>query len=123
MKSIIKEKSFAFAIRIIRLYQFLCNKKKEYVLSKQILRSGTSIGANVNEALQGFSKKDFIFKMNISLKEAHETEYWLKLLLETKYISKSEFESINSDCIEIIKMLTSIIKTSKQNEEKANKTK
>lgn len=112
-ESIIKQKSFVFAIRIVKLYQYLSEQKKEFVLSKQLLRSGTSIGANVHEALQGSSKKDFINKLSISLKEAHETEYWLKLLYETNYLSKKEYESVLNDCIEIIKILTSIIVTTK----------
>ena len=84
--NIILNKSFKFAVRIVKLYRFLTAEQKEYVLSKQILRSGTSIGANVNEAVEGFSNKDFQFKLNIALKEARETEYWLKLLHETEYI-------------------------------------
>jgi four helix bundle protein len=106
-------KSKAFAIRIIRLYQYLLSEKKEYILSKQLLRSGTSIGANVKEAIQGQSKKDFTAKMQISLKEASETEYWLDLLHETGYLENNQFASINEDCIELIKLLTSIIKHSK----------
>lgn len=111
--NIIVDKSKAFALRIIRLYQYLCNEKNEYVLSKQVLRSGTSIGANVKEAIRGQSKSDFTFKMNISLKEASETEYWLELLYESDYISKEQFDSIYSDCVELIKILTSIINSSK----------
>src|ERR1700759_3901738 len=101
MKSdnIIKQKSFDFAVRIVRLYQYLSDKKKEYVLSKQLLRCGTSVGENIHEALQGSSKKDFINKLNISLKEAYETEYWLKLLAETNYLSKKEHLSIEKDSI------------------------
>jgi len=83
-------------------------------MSKQLLRAATSVGANVNEALQGSSKKDFVYKLNISLKEAYETEYWLKLLKETAFLTASEFESVSTDCIELIKILTAIIKTSKQ---------
>ena len=94
------------------MYKFLCEKKKEYVLSKQLLRSGTSIGANAKEATVSQSKKEFVAKLNISLKEAAETEYWLELLHETNYLSETEFESINSDCTELNKLLTSIIKTS-----------
>lgn len=112
--NIIVTKSRGFAIRIIRLYQYLLSDKKEYILSKQLLRSGTSIGANVKEAIQGQSKKDFIAKMQISLKEASETEYWLDLLHETDYLDKNQFISINNDCIELIKLLTSIIKQSKE---------
>lgn len=112
--NIIVTKSRGFAIRIIRLYQYLLSDKKEYILSKQLLRSGTSIGANIKEAIQGQSKKDFIAKMQISLKEASETEYWLDLLHETDYLDKNQFISINNDCIELIKLLTSIIKQSKE---------
>ena len=109
-------KSKAFAVRIIRLYQFLQNEKKEYTLSKQLLRSGTSIGANIEEAIRGFSKKDFRFKLGIALKEASETEYWLELLYETEYISEKQFLSMNDDCIELIKILTAILNSSKDNE-------
>ena len=115
--NIIVDKSKAFAIRIIKLYQYLCAEKKEFVLSKQLLRSGTSIGANVKEAIRGQSKADFISKLNISLKEASETEYWLELLQEAKYITNDEFESMKDDCIELIKLLTSIINSSKKNED------
>ena len=106
-------KSKAFAIRIIRLYQFLQNEKKEYTLSKQLLRSGTSIGANVKESIRGFSKKDFRFKLGIALKEASESEYWLELLFETEYISDKQFQSLNEDCLELIKILTAILNSSK----------
>lgn len=109
-------KSKAFAVRIIRLYQFLQNEKKEYTLSKHLLRSGTSIGANIKEAIRGFSKKDFRFKLGIALKEASETEYWLELLYETEYISEKQFLSMNDDCIELIKILTAILNSSKDNE-------
>ena len=113
--NIIVDKSRNFAVRIIRLYQYLCREKKEYILSKQILRSGTSIGANVKEAIRGQSNADFIAKMNIALKEASETEYWLDLLLEAEYLSKVQFDSLNTDNTELIKILTSIIKTSNKN--------
>ena len=109
--NIIVSKSKAFAIRIVNLYKFLCNEQKEYVMAKQILRSGTSVGANVREAVRGQSKADFYAKMNIALKEISETEYWLELLYETGYIEKKHFESIYSNCKEIIKILTSITKT------------
>lgn len=109
--NVIVSKSKVFAIRVINLYKFLCNEKKEYVMSKQILRSGTSVGANVREAVRGQSKADFYAKMNIALKEISETEYWLELLYETDYIEKMHFESIYNDCKEIIKILTSITKT------------
>ena len=110
--NLIVDKSKTFAVRIIKLYQYLCDDKKEYVLSKQLLRSGTSIGANVKEAIRGQSKADFSAKMNIALKEASETEYWLELLFETDYLSKSQFDSIHGDCVELLKLLTSIVKTS-----------
>ena len=112
--NVIVSKSKAFAVRIIRLYKYLCNEKKEFVLSKQLLRSGTSIGANVKEAIRGQSKDDFAHKMNISLKEASETEYWLELLFETDYITEQQFNSIIADCTELIKILTSIIKSSRR---------
>ena len=111
-KNIIKDKSFAFAIEIVELYKVLV-ERKEFVLSKQMLRSGTSIGANIREAEHAQSKADFIHKLSISLKEANETEYWLDLLFETKYLSESEFKVIKFKIIEILKLLTSIINTSK----------
>ncbi len=111
----VKSKSKRFAIRIIRLYQHLSSSKNEYVLSKQLLRSGTSIGANITEALCGQSKKDFLAKMHIAFKECAETQYWLELLIETDYITQSEFESINSDCEELRKLLSSITKTTATN--------
>lgn len=107
----VKEKSKAFAIRIINLYKHLCKSKNEYVLSKQLLRSGTSIGANVTEALCGISKKDFLAKMYIAFKECVETQYWLELLSETDFLSASEFESISNDCEELRKILSSITKS------------
>ena len=112
--NIIVTKSKAFALRVINLNKFLCNEKKEYVLSKQLLKSGTSIGANVKEAIRGQSKADFYSKMNIALKEASETEYWLELLFESGYINENEFNSIYTDCQELIKILTSITKTQAQ---------
>lgn len=116
-ENIIVDKSKAFAVRIVKLYKYLCEEKKEFVLSKQLLRSGTSIGANVKEAIRGQSKDDFAYKLNISLKEASETEYWLELLFETEYITKQQFNSIITDCTELIKILTSIIKSTKKEEE------
>ena len=113
--NIIQIKSKAFAIRIIRLYRYLIETKKEYVLSKQLLRSGTSIGANICEALCGVSKKDFLSKMHISFKECVETQYWLDLLAETDYLSKNEYDSISSDCEELRKLLSSITKSTKEN--------
>ena len=108
-------KSKEFALRIIRLHRYLCDDKKEFVLSKQLLRSGTSIGANVKEAIRGQSKADFGAKMNIALKEASESEYWIELLSESEYLSISESESILSDCRELIRILTSIVKTTFNN--------
>jgi four helix bundle protein len=113
--NLIVEKSKAFAIRSIRLFQYLQNERKEFILSKQLLRSATSIGANVKEAIRGQSAKDFKSKLSIALKEASETEYWLELLVETEYISKAQFDSIQADCVEIIKILTSILNTSLKN--------
>ena len=110
-KSIVESKSFNFAIRIVNLYKYLTDDKKEYVLSKQILKSGTSIGANISEALQGQSRKDFLMKMNIALKECSETKYWLRLLSATNYIDDNQANSIMKDCTELEKMLTSIVKT------------
>ena len=112
-ESILLNKSKAFAIRIINMYKHLTTTYKEFVLTKQVLRSGTSTGANVKEALQGQSKADFVSKLSISLKEASETEYWLELLNKTNFITDKEFRSIHKDCEELIKLLTSIIKTSK----------
>jgi len=110
----IKEKSFLFAVRVVRLYHFLVTSKKEYVLSKQLLRSGTSVGAMVREAEHAESKDDFKHKMAIAQKEVNETIYWLELLRETGYLSNDQFESINNDAVEIIKLLTSIIKSVKK---------
>ena len=112
--NVIVDKSKLFAVRIINLYKYLCDEKKEFVLSKQVLKSGTSIGANVKESVRAESKSDFVHKMNISLKEASETEYWLELLAETDYISAQQFQSINNDCTELIKLLTAIVKTSRE---------
>ena len=114
--NIVERKSKAFAVRIIRLVQYLQREKNEFVLSKQLLRSGTSIGANIREAVQGFSKNDFLFKMSIALKECSETRYWLELLVETDYLSSTEFESIYSDASELQKLLTSIVKTTRTSE-------
>jgi four helix bundle protein len=113
--NLIIDKSFNFAIRIVHLYQFLCKEHKEFVLSKQVLRAGTSIGANVNEATQGQSKKDFLSKMNIALKEAVETKYWIKLLIQTEYLTDKQGDSIQKDCEEVIKILHAIVKTTKDN--------
>ena len=112
-ENVVQEKSMGFAVRTVKLYQYLTEEKKEYVLSKQLLRSGTSIGANVREALQGQSKKDFTAKMSISLKEATETEYWLELLFKTEYLTEEQYNSIDADCREISRILTAIVKSSR----------
>lgn len=106
-----KRKSKAFAVRIVRLYRYLCDEKKEYVLSKQLLRSGTSIGANLAEAECAISKRDFLSKVYIALKECMETKYWLELLHDTDYLTEQEYNSINLDCEELRKMLSSTTKT------------
>ena len=113
MENVIVDKSYCFAVRIGKLSKYLQKQKKEYVISGQVLRSGTSIGANVKEAIRGQSKADFVFKLNISLKEASESEYWLELLHESGYITDAQFSSIYADCIEILKLLTAIINSSK----------
>ncbi len=110
----VMSKSKAFALRIIKLYQYLCESKKEFVLSKQILRSGTSIGANTRESRRGQSKPDFYSKLNIALKEADETAYWLELLVESGYIEQNLFESLFADCDEIIRLLVSITKRQRE---------
>jgi len=110
--NVVRDKSFKFALKIIELYKYLCDDKKEYVLSKQLLRAGTSVGANVEEAQAAQSKKDFISKMSIAAKEARETLYWLKLLKYGKYIMKEE---ILIDSEELIRLLTSIVKSSEKN--------
>lgn len=119
----IRDLSYDFAIRIIRLYQILVKDKKEYNLAKQLLRSGTSIGANVREAQNAESAADFVHKLAISLKEANETEYWLCLLRDTDFLTEKEFNSIHDDIVSIIKMLTAIIKTKKRNLKKTTANK
>jgi len=111
-ENVIKEKSYNFALRIIKLFKYLSDKN-EYIISKQILRSGTSIGANVEEAIGGQSRKDFFMKLTIAYKESRETHYWLRLLRDSHYIGNKEFESIIKDCEEIQKILGSILKTLK----------
>ena len=111
--NIIVDKSKNFAIRIVKLYKYLNEEKKEYVLSKQLLRSGTSIGANVKEAVRGQSKADFTAKMSIALKEASESEYWLEILHETEYLTEQQFDSIYADCKDLIKILMSIVKSAR----------
>ena len=110
-KNVVREKSYAFALRIVKLYRWLCEEKREYVLSKQVLRSGTSIGANVEEAIGGQSEKDFAAKMMIAYKEARETHYWLRLLHDSELIEQSAFSSIIQDCDELLKLLGTITKT------------
>lgn len=112
--SVLKDKSYAFAIRIVKLSQYLQTEKKEYVLSKQVLRSGTAVGALIREAEFGQSKADFASKMSISLKEANETDYWLNILKDTDYLDGKIFVSLKSDCSERIAMLVSTVKTAKQ---------
>ena len=106
----IRTKCMNFSVRIVNLYKYLTEEKKEFILSKQVLRSGTSIGANLAEAQNAISKKDFLAKLFISQKECAETQYWLELLMLTEYISKEQYESINTDCTEIIKLLVSTTK-------------
>ena len=115
IKNVVKQKSFDFAIHIVKLYQFLIETNKEYVMSKQILRSGTAVGAMIREAEHAESKKDFIHKMAIAQKEINESIYWLELLNKTEYLSIDQFENIHHDAVEIIKLITSIIKSSKGN--------
>lgn len=116
--NVVFEKSKKFAIRIVNLYKHLCNNKSEYVLSKQLLRSGTSIGANISEALCSISKKEFLAKMYIAFKECTESKYRIELLYETDYLTQEEYTSIADDCTEIQKLLTTITKTTKSELEK-----
>lgn len=118
INNVIEIKSFNFAVRIVNLYKHLTADKKEFVLSKQLLRSGTSIGANVSEAEKAASDADFNAKMNISLKEANETFYWIRLLHETEFLTDKEFESMESDIKEIISILVSITKAMKNKSKK-----
>jgi len=118
-ENVIKNKSFAFALRIVKAYQFLCERKKEYVLSKQMLRSGTAVGAMVREAEHAESSADFVHKMAIALKEANETEYWIELLAQSNYLEEKAAISLKNDSTEILKLLTAIIKTKKQNTQKS----
>lgn len=113
--NVVLKKSFRFAVRSIRLYQHLKHNRKEFVLSKQMLRSGTSIGANVRESNNAESKADFIHKMGIAQKETDETMYWLELLKETDYLTSNEFDSIYQDASELLKLIRSIILTAKSN--------
>lgn len=117
-ENVVAGKSFRFAVRIVNLYKYLCAERKEFVLSKQLLRSGTSVGALIRESEHAQSKADFINKVNIALKEANETEYWLLLLRETEYLTETEFNSIIEECRELIRLTASIVKTTKLNLEK-----
>ena len=116
-ESIVEIKSFNFAVRIVKLYQYLCEEKKEYILSKQLLRCGTSIGANVSEAQRGQSKPDFYSKMAIALKEANETYYWIRLMHSTEYLSDKEYSSLDSDINEIISILVAICNSKEKNDQ------
>jgi four helix bundle protein len=121
-ENVVKDKSYKFALRIVKAYKFITQEQKEFVLSKQVLRCGTSIGALVSEAEHAQSPADFINKMYIALKEANETEYWLRILKDCDYIDKKSYESIYTDCDELIRLLVSIVKTKKESE-KNKKTK
>lgn len=113
-------KSKEFAIRIVKLYNYLSKEKREFVMSNQLLRCGTSIGANLAEAMYGISRKDFLSKVSISLKECAETKYWLELLNKTGYLNDNEFKSINDDCTEIIKLLASTVITTRKNDSESS---
>jgi four helix bundle protein len=113
--NVIQQKSYAFALKIIRLNKVLTGDKKEFILSRQVLRSGTSIGANVEEALAGSSKADFMNKINIAAKENRETSYWLRLLKDSEYISETEFNALHQECLEMQKIFSSILMTAKTN--------
>ncbi len=115
MNSAVYEKSLRFSVRIVRLYQFLRSEKREFVMSKQLLRSGTSVGANISEAQYAISKNDFLNKMYISLKESAETMYWLDLLYQTDYLSIKQYQSICADCKELHRLLSSITKSTREN--------
>lgn len=113
-ENVIETKSQDFALRIVKLYQYLAFEKKEYVLSKQLLRSGTSIGANIAEAQCGITKKDFLAKMYVAYKECSETKYWINLLYRAEFISQAQYDSIYADCISLIKLLATITKTAEK---------
>ena len=114
-ENIITKKAFAFSVRIVKLYKYLTAQKKEYIISKQVCKSGTSIGANIAEAQRAQSSADFVAKLKVALKEASETQYWLRLLCETEYISNQAFQSLHNDLVEILKILTAICKHYPQN--------
>ena len=117
MNNAIEEKSFQFAVRIVKLCRYLCDEKKEFILSKQLLRTGTSIGANIAESQQAQSRPDFISKLCIALKEASETNYWLRLLRATDYLSETEYRTMIVQCKELERLLTSILKSAKPSEQ------
>ena len=112
--NIIVVKSYAFAVRCVNLYKYLCEQQHDFVIGKQLMRSATSVGANVKEAIRGVSKADFTAKMSIALKEASESEFWLEILKDTGYLTSQQYESVIGDCRELLKMLMSIIKSSKK---------
>ena len=114
-ENVLKDKAYKFALRCVKLYQYLAGEKKEFVMSKQILRSGTSVGANVEEANQAQSKTDFVHKLSTSQKESFETHYWIRILRDSDYLNKKLAESLLNDCEEIQKLITSSIKTAKTN--------
>ncbi|MEZ4518176.1 MAG: four helix bundle protein [Chloroflexota bacterium] len=111
--NVLQDKSYAFALRIVKTYQYLSEEKREYTLSKQLLRSGTSIGANVEEALGGRSDKDFAFKLSVAYKEARESHYWIRLLCDTGYLTTTQADSLLADADELLRILGSILKTMK----------
>ncbi|MCZ6900993.1 MAG: four helix bundle protein [Bacteroidetes bacterium] len=113
-ENIVLDKSYSFAVEIVKAYQHLSKKKKEFILSKQLLRSGTSIGANIEEAVGGYSKKDFTAKLSIAYKEARETKYWLRLLKDTNYLNSNNYESLFNNCDELLRLLYSIINSSRK---------
>lgn len=113
-ENVVVNKSFMFSVNIIKMYQSLVAEKREFILSRQVVRSGTSIGANIEEAIGGISEKDFMAKMSIAYKEARETKYWLRLLRETSYLTEDKFTPILDDCDQLLKILYSIINTSKK---------
>ena len=122
-KKVLRDKSYDFAIKIVKLSQFLMSEKKEFVLSKQVLRSGTAIGSLVREAEFGQSKADFINKMSIALKEANETDYWISILKDSDYINNEQYNMLHSKCAELIAMLVATVKTSKKTKNEKRKTK
>ena len=114
-ENILKDKAYEFALRVVKLYQYLANEKKEFVISKQVLRSGTSIGANIEEANQAQSKADFIHKLSIAQKESFETHYWIRILRDSNFLTEKLADSILKDCEEVQKLITTSIKTAKAN--------